>query len=194
MEQEKPLQNEIIKIETPELYLLRFFKQVISMFCSLNDERHINDMRPFFLDKESHIDDLRAFVLDKESTSFNKEKYQIFMYLVHSSSSSVIKGVRVVIKNIFYKSTHQAGQVLISEITTYPLGFIMYINPPAGYKAKAFNITDLCNCEYNTKAKCEIIVPVYECHSLTPEDFRSKQEIEISQQVDEKYRKDHDFE
>ena len=175
MEKEKPPPNSTMKIETPELYLLRFFKQVVSMFCSLNDESHIDDIREFFLDKESHIDDLRAYVLDKESTSFNKEKYQIFMYLVHSG---IKKGIRIFIKNIFNNNTNQAEQVLISEITTYPLGFVMYINPPTGYKAKAVNITDLSDLKYNKKSKCEIIVPVYECYSLMPEDFRSRQEIE----------------
>jgi hypothetical protein len=161
MMQEKPTPNTVLEIGTPELHLLRFFKQVISMFCSVNSGMNIQD--------------LRDFVLDRERNSFNKNKYQLFMYLL---CDGIRKSSRIAIKGISNPNTHHFEYVTLSEIATYPLGFILYIDMPVGYKAKSVNITDLCDIPYNEKCKCHMTIPVYECHTLFPEDFRSKQDIE----------------
>ena len=55
-----------------EVFPLRFLKQVISMFCSINNF------------EDPRIEILRKFVLNKTKTGLDKTKYKICMYFTRS--------------------------------------------------------------------------------------------------------------
>lgn len=185
MAQDKPIKNKdteniassilTMEIENIEFYPLQFFKQIISMFCSIN--------------KEQNIDELRSFVLNKESNSFNKNKYRVYMYLF---SGGLIKRLPfMVIGSLTSTKTKMA---YLSEITTYPLGFVLYIDPPEHNELQALDITDFCEYPYNQKAIGQMVIPIHECNTTFPVDFRSKQDVECCRRENEEYRKEHDLE
>lgn len=147
-----------INLKAVEIYPLRFIKQVISMFLSINTG--------------CFDDSLRKFVLEKESLVFDKGKYRIFMYLLCCGQQRLLP-YSSTLKNI------GNGFFLIglSEITTYPLGFIMTIDQPVSVRLASAEITNFC--EFNIDQKCllDCNIPAYECNTLYPLDYRSKEEI-----------------
>ena len=147
-----------INLKGIEIYPLKIIKQVISMFLSIN--------RLYF------DESLRNFVMDKESTIFDKEKYKVFMYFICS-------GVQKLVPYMVKGQSTEKGFIKtgLSEITTYPLGFILLIDSPAAYNINCTEITNFCDCKYDSKYKYDCTVPVHECNTLLPLDFRSKSEI-----------------
>ena len=173
MVQEKAKSNMILEIHNAKIYSLKFFKQVISMFCSVN--------------KESNIDDLREFVLDRNSNLFDQSKYRVYMYLF---GDGILKRLPFSAKGLFFDN--QPCIQLVSEITTYPLGFLLYSDPNSTpkYIPKALDITQFCECPYDEEQEYQMTIPINECNILFPEDFRTKDEIEKCRNENDQFCKD----
>lgn len=139
---------------------LFFMKQIVSMFCSINN---FNDER---------FNQLREFVLNKESRHIDSSKYKICMYLTKGSFSRICPLSAVLQKNKNGKSE----AIAMTEICAPPLGFILYFNPTEAWDYKGTDITMLSDCTDN-KYDLQLPVEIKEINSVIPTDFRSKSEI-----------------
>ncbi len=165
----QPSAGTMMNIEEATFRPLPVFKQIISMFCSINPG-NINDER-FQL--------LRQFVLNKNDTAFNKERLKVGMYLFAGG----IQRCFPISAEILTGSAIQSKIRILSEITTYPVGFILYIDPDADFKMPILDITCFCDSSYEQEAKVQMVLPVYECNRMSPGDFRSKEELEECRKV-----------
>ncbi len=91
---------------------LPIFKQIITMFCDIN--------RGLMGD-----DSLKGYLLDKASRSFNRQRYHVCTH-IHAGSLERMNGIMV--------QATDHGIITLSEISTYPLGFTLYIDKPSNYK------------------------------------------------------------
>lgn len=142
-----------------DAYPLRFIKQVLSMFCSINK-------------KDSNLDPLRKFVLDRNATGLDRSKYKLCMYFTRSKLMKY-NGRTALIRDLGGK----AEVMVLSEITAYPFGFILYHNPTETWEYHGIDIMDCADCAYDDKA--DIILPwkIVEINDYYPESFRTKDEI-----------------
>lgn len=135
---------------------LRVFKQIISMFCSTTPV--------------PQMEELKDFVLDKNRKGIDTKKYGVRMYFTRND---VIKWTG---KTVLSKM-NEHNIITLSEITAYPLGFLLYFNPEEVAHPEGIDIT--CFSEYGYDDLCDISLPIliYEVNSALPTDFRSKEEI-----------------
>lgn len=143
-------------VEIKELYPLRIVKQILSMFCSINPNLK--------------IDDLRKFVLDKNSKGIDKSKYKLCMYFTRSNVKRFLGacGMADIIKGTSF---------MLSEITAFPLGFLLYFNPTEDQEFKGIDITGLADSDYNECCNLKMPIVFYEVNNWLPFDYRSKAEI-----------------
>ncbi len=145
-----------------DVYPLRFLKQVLSMFCSINNF------------EDSRIDELRKFVLDKEKVGIDKEKYKIHMYFTESKMMKYAP-----LSVVMRMDEKSVESIAVSEITAYPLGFILYFEPTDSWKYDGIDITDFADCQYGCLADIEVPLCIKEMNDIFPLYYRSKEEIEI---------------
>ena len=69
------------------------------------------------------------------------------------------------------------GIITISEISTYPLGFTLYIDKPKNYKPEGVEITSFSEWAYEDEGDVQIIIPKIECNTIFSGDYRTKAEI-----------------
>ena len=69
------------------------------------------------------------------------------------------------------------GIITISEISTYPLGFTLYIDKPKNYKPEGVEITAFSEWAYEDEGDVQIIIPKIECNTIFSGDYRTKAEI-----------------
>lgn len=144
-----------------DIYPLRFIKQVLSMFCSINNSN------------DSRFDDLRAFVLDKNAVGIDKAKYKICMYFTKSNLTKYASF------SVLLKQTAVGLESMaVSEITAYPLGFILYFNPTDTWEYDGFDITSFTDYNYDDKFTFEFPLCVKEVNDFFPTFFRTKEEIQ----------------
>ena len=152
-----------IKLKIDNIYPLRIIKQVLCMFVST--------MHSNFLDVH---EDLREFILNKESRKFDIKKYRIGMYLLKENHNSW-SGLNII-------SYGQNKLKTIAYMDMYPVGYILELNPT---DEKIDYITDITNMaidfDYDSKVMMEIDLNVLERNTFFPADFRSKEEIKISE-------------
>lgn len=156
MRKKKPVTG----IEIKDFYPLRFIKQVLSMFCSINpaaDER---------------IEPLRSFVLDKNASNLDTTKYKLCMYFTESPLLK-LNGLSVMVHLLENKIEAMA----ISEITAFPLGFLLYFDPTENWDYKGIDITSFAQVGYDEKKKATIPLLLFEVNSWISGDFRTKDEI-----------------
>lgn len=153
------LGDEYHSVEFEKVYPLRFIKQIISMFCSINPD--------------ANMDDLRKFVLDRYATGINKKKYRLCMYFTRSvtrKSSGLMATANI-----------QSGDVILhSEIVACPFGFLLYFDPSENVKLQGFDITTLADCLYDEKCNIKMPLIFNEVNNWIPYDYRSKEEIETA--------------
>lgn len=164
--QENPnLDNLAIEIE--KFYPARIIKQVISMFCSINNY------------DDTRLNALREFVLDKHKTMLDTSKYKVSMYYTRSRYARLLP---------FTVSVHfdegTSGIMCMSEITTYPFGFILYLDPTDNWNYHGTDITSFFQFDYNTPVSAQLSVPIYEVNNWAIEDYRTKEEIEAGYKHD----------
>lgn len=178
MLKEKPTANQTVYVKA-KLKPLPIIKQVVSMFCSTNN----------FGDADTPIQSLRDFVLNKNSTAFPKDRFKIGMYLFSG-------GIRRRCPYTVRCLTGPNGTFLetVSEIATYPLGFILYLDPPKDLVMPCTDITHFCDFNIDAECSFEMRIPVYECNIIFPCDFRSKEEINQCVEESRKWEKDHENE
>ena len=68
----------------------------------------------------------------------------------------------------------------VSEISAYPLGFLLYFSPKEDISHICFDITSFADCEPDETCALDMVLPIYECNSVFPTDFRSKDEIQTT--------------
>lgn len=142
------------------VYPLRFVKQVLSMFCSTCNS------------DASSFEPIKSFVLDKDAVGLDKSKYKLCMYF---TNSTVYKQTGLMVS---MKSTPAGIETMaLAEITAYPFGFVLYIDPSETWDYQGTDITDCADCGYDDK--CDISMPwkIEEMNDIFPECYRSRDEI-----------------
>lgn len=152
-------QNEIDSnyhsVEFANIYPLRIIKQVLSMFCSINPGINMGD--------------LRNFVRDKTASGIDKRRYKLCMYFTRSCTRRYfgLTGMGML--------TGEALQ--LSEITSAPLGFVLYFDPPSSFAFSGFDITSFADFKYNELCNIQMPLDFLEVNNWLPNDYRSKNEI-----------------
>ncbi len=142
-----------LDIQIKGVNFLAFFKQVLSMFCSINEPRFSAQFRDF--------------LLDENSTDFDQSQYKVFMYL-HAG-----KIVRYVPYQV--QADVKTGNVVaFSEISTFPVGFILYdISDLNTKEFQGCDITAFSACPYCDIQSVDMAVPFLTCDTPFGLDFRT---------------------
>lgn len=146
-------------IEIDGVYPQRFIKQVVSMFCSVN--------------QLPCMENLHHFVLDKNAVGIDRNKYMIRMYLTRSCTKRHIPMTgqcRLTSQGIEF--------AIVSEITGYPLGFILYLNPNSVSEYEGIDITHWGNYGYDDTITATIPLCIKEVNDVFPLIYRSREEIQ----------------
>ena len=157
-----------------EVYPLRFIKQVLSMFCSINN----------FAD--DRIEQLCKFVLDKEATNLDKEKYKLCMYFTKGNLMKYAP-LSVILTRIGDKYESMA----VSEVTAYPLGFVLYFDPTNTWQYEGVDITSFSDYRYNDICTMEVPICVKEVNDIFPTYYRTKEEIEECVRQNREWKEKH---
>ena len=152
--------NDFNGITIQDVYPLRFAKQVLSMFCSTCNYGI------------SSLEAIRKFVLDKNAAGLNKSKYKLCMYFTRSTVYKQT-GIMVTVKN----TSSGMESMALAEITAYPFGFILYINPSETWDYHGTDITEFADCGYDDKRDVSMPWKIEEMNDIFPESYRSKEEI-----------------
>lgn len=185
-----------------DVYPQRFIKQVLSMFCSVNDHEalkafanpvqvnHTQTLSPLFqmlidaqqglFEASQLMDELRAFVLQKDAVGLDKDKFRVCMYATRSP-------LRKLTGMTSAMDIHETSYVVLSEITAEPLGFLLYFNPPKDFEHTGCDITAMADLGYDDKTSIEIPLQIFEMNTYFPNDYRSKKEIERDVQKSKEY-------
>ena len=143
-------------VKFEEVYPQRFFKQVLSMFCSINPK--------------ADFPDLRAYVLDKDATVIDTAKYRLMMFFTKNATRRLFE--------LSAMGDIVSGKVtLLSEIVVPPFGFALFINSEQKPSGEWFDITPLGLCNYDQK--CTVTLPLLfqEVNGVFLGDYRSQSEI-----------------
>ena len=138
------------------------------MFCDINNGLMVDDS-------------LKGYLLDKTSWSFNRDRYHLYAH-IHAGALERMNGIMVQATNF--------GIITLSEISTYPLGFTLYINKPKNYKPEGVEITSFSESDYEDEGDVQIIIPKLECNTIFSGDYRTKEEIMGSAGGEEQVRED----
>lgn len=143
------------------IYPLSVIKQIFAMFCSINP--------PKFASKDDGL--IRNFLLSRDSKSDLSKKYAVYLFI---NKGSIVRYVGDAAINNFEKN--EVRQV--SEMTIEPFSIVLEMDPIPKYSSSPNNIVNFAyNYEYGEKADLKIQIPVFECHSVLPLDYRTQSEI-----------------
>lgn len=135
---------------------LSIFKAIMTMFCDINNN--------CFGDNE-----LRNYLLNKEATEFNSKRYRVFAYIWKEGFPR---------RNSLSAQVNSDGSVLyLTEISGYPVGFILYIDLTTSVQPSDMEITFLSKYKYGEKVDSEFNMRIHGCYTTFPGDFRSQKEI-----------------
>jgi hypothetical protein len=167
--QTKSVPEEWAKVIATDIYPLAIFKQIMVMFCNINNGCMGDDS-------------LRDFLLNKSSNTFNKDKFRVFTY-IHKCTLERLCGVVALLI--------EGGTILtVSEISKYPIGFALYIDLPKNIKPRGCEITSFADRKYEEKCNVTISIPVFESNTILPTDYRTKSEILKCQEDTRKWMED----
>ena len=141
------------------LYPLRIYKAMMTLICDINNDC-LGDKK------------LRQFLMDREDKNIDTSKYSLYMYFV-STQMPRISGLSGIVSVNNVKDS-----VLVSEMSSYPIGFALYLDKPANYTPFGINIDMFATFDYD--AKCDLQfggVPYLDINSQFPADYRSKDDI-----------------
>ena len=137
-----------------DLYPLRIFKAIMTMYCDINNGCMGDDQ-------------LREYLMNKEAIDFNGDKYKVYIYMA-SPGMRRISGISVMFIN-------GIGTVMTSEIGSYPIGTILCINKPEAFAPAGLLLNSFAEYGYDDKCSVDICgIPYLEINTLFPVDFRSK--------------------
>lgn len=141
-----------------DFYPLRFLKAVMTMYCDINYGCMGDDR-------------LREFLLNKESADFDSDKYKLYIFMV-------TPGMRR-IEGLTYMFLDGIGGLMLSEISSYPIGTILYIDKPESYTPPGLLLNGFAEFGYDDKCNADWLgIPYLEINSLLPTDYRSKEDFE----------------
>lgn len=142
-----------------DLFPLRIYKAMMTLMCDINNNCFGDDT-------------LRKFLMDRENKNINISKYSLYMYFV-STQMPRISGLSGILSlNNMNKS------VLVSEMSSYPIGFALYLDKPEDYTPFGINIDMFATFDYDTKCDLEFGgVPYLDINSQFTADYRSKDDI-----------------
>ncbi len=143
-----------IDILLRDVYPLRFFKQIITMFCSRNGENF----------QQTHPD-LKNYLLEKDSQSLPHD-FSIFMYLT-PNNHLFTTGITGLIEN--------GRNYLLSEFNHFPFGFCMFIGNVLD--SPLTDITYYNEYSFNEKVDICINLSIISRNIPIPFDYRTKYEI-----------------
>lgn len=143
-----------------QIYPLRIVKEIIAMFFSVNSP-NLSRVHP----------ELKALVLSKKKRGISTKKFGIYLYFLIGSVARYI-GVAGILQ---LKPSGNITRVL-SELSAPPFGYVFEIDPKReekycdiGYFANKFR--------YDQKVNLSLKIPIYECNTHFPADYRTKQEV-----------------
>lgn len=140
-------------------YPLRVYKAMLTMICDLNNDCFGDD-------------ELRKFLMNKESQNIDTSKYSLYMYLV-STQMPRISGLSAIAN-----FTDPSNPILVSEMSSYPIGFALYLDKPKNYTPFGINLEMFTEFSYNDKCDLHFYgMPYLDINSQFPVDYRSKDEI-----------------
>lgn len=150
--------------ECKNIYPLRIVKQIVSMFLSVNYDYIFQD--------------LQEFVKDRYSTKFDESKYQIRMYLNNGKIHKLLPKTGIIKFGDTDNLINWDSSLFVSEITTFPLCFILYFDPTNNQKKYGTDITSFCKFGYDDECNIQIPLALKEVNTSIHCDFRTKDEVE----------------
>jgi len=143
------------------VFPLRLFKAIMTMFCDINND--------CFGDEN-----LRHYLLTKEECLLDTQKYSVYAYLVTSD----MRRITGLAANVEVGEGALCEPILISEMASYPIGFALYIDKPSDYIPFGFDISSWSKYKYDEKSDIKIDnIPYITLNSQFPMDYRTKEEI-----------------
>lgn len=159
-----------------QLYPARIFKQVLSMFCSING----SDAKA--------LEPVRKFVLDRDAVGLDKTKFKLCMYFTKSDFMKYAS-FTVLFKGLF----ENPKSIIVSEITAYPFGFLLYLDPTDDWEYQGTDITACADLRYDDVRDMVIPWRIEEMNDLFPEFLRSKEEIRHCIEENRKWAEEHEL-
>lgn len=156
----KPIPENFDVAIIKDIFPLRLIKQVSSMFCSINNF------------EDSRLSDLRQFVLEQRKVGLDKSKYKLCMYFTRSKYRKYAP-LTVVLREIDKKPE----TIVVSEITAYPLGFVLFFNPTDTLNYDGIDITGFADFDYDEKVSIQMPICILEMNDLFPTFYRTQDEI-----------------
>lgn len=157
--QNKIITNSWLSVTIPEIYPLKIAKQIVSMFLSNNSE-YFSDRHPL----------LRSLILSKGKKGISPDDYGLFLFILKSNYGRSA-GVTPILK------TDTGSSRVVSEFTWFPFGYVLELNPKY-IKKEYCDITFFLNkFNLDDKRSINLTLPIRECHSILPTDYRTKEEI-----------------
>lgn len=149
-----------IKIDFYGIYPLRIIKQIVTMFFSINNPNL----------SSVHLE-LRELILNKNKQGLSIKKFGIYIYALMGDIARYI-GIASILQS------KNAGNIIrvLSELSAPPFGHVFEIDPKA--KEEYCEITPFANeFRYDQRVNLSLKIPVYECNTYFPADYRTKQEV-----------------
>jgi hypothetical protein len=156
--QKMPTENTLGVFSIKNCYPLRFLKQVVTMFFSVNDPNIFRHQYP----------DLVDFVLNKESTGLDA-KYDFYCSLYRGPVSRYA-GVSAI-----FRVGH--GVQVLSEIAHVPFAFALVLNQNPD--ATLSRISHFANYTYCERTDVSLSMFLGDGYTPFPLDYRSKEQVEI---------------
>lgn len=139
-----------LSIEIEKLNCLAFFKQIISMFCSINSVKWGTKFGDYLLNKENRV--------------FDTELYRVSMYLHHGNID------RITPMCVLWNPQKGTSKEC-SEISFFPFGFVLYdLKKVTDDTIVGMDITDWAKKEYKEE-KVKLELPFLICNTGKILDF-----------------------
>ncbi len=152
---EKLKDNCYMQLKIEDVYISRFVKQVLSMFCSVYE---------VFTKKYSYVKDI---ILNKDKALEECNDFKIYAYLLKNATLG-FSGATV----IGYNNGETDN---IVEIYAYPFGFILDLNP--NKNRNEVELTQFLKYKYDEKFETTFYFQMHEKNIFFPLDYRSRKEI-----------------
>lgn len=154
------VKQKTISIQFRDVYPLRVLKEVVCMFCTINPPE-LADIHQEF----------RNFVLDQYvNTSLPPSEFALSIYLLRGPfSRNAGMSAHITGLNDVPKAT------VLSELSAPPFGFLLQLKP--GQIRPMSDILSFQKYAYDDCVDLRIEMPVYDCHTPLPGDFRKQEEI-----------------
>jgi len=153
------MQMGAISFEYNNLNVLAFFKQIITIFCSICPAGTMLDCKDF--------------LLDRKNMQFDSMKYTVTMVAVPDKASNGWLGC---LEN-YIVSERGNGHQCLAGYLCYPLGFLLYTNDNSGIAKHGADITSMSAFCYGETPHFGVKIPCVDTKHIIPEFFRDQTTI-----------------